>query len=108
MNVIDFIRESALFMTKDRPDVYPDAASAAAELTSVIEALRQYDEHKMFSCIVFTSYLLARIEADGVEEFMLTRKLSSLILFEEEEHCSVYSHHDQINLPSVLDDQDED
>lgn len=108
MNVIDFIRESSIFMSKDRPDIYPSAASAANELTSVIEALRQAEETTMFSCIVFASYLLARIEQDGVEEFMLTRKLSSLILFEEEEQCSVYSHHDQINLPSVLDDQGED
>lgn len=107
MNVIDFIRETAIFMAADRPDVY-DVPTAVAELTVAIDSLRELtDADQPFAAIMFTSYLLARLEDDGVEEFILTRKLSSMILFEEEEQFGVYSHHPQIDLPSVLDDQDD-
>ena len=105
MDVIDFIRESAVFIAKDRPDVYTEEL-AVIELHAAMDAMREKTYH--FSCISFTSYLLCRVIEDGVEEFILSRKLSSLLLFEDEEACRVYSHHPQVDLPDILDDsQDE-
>lgn len=101
-DVIDFIRESAKFLCADRPDVYPNEATAVTELSEVMEALRQ--KTYQFSCVSFTSYLMCRVIEDGVEEFILTRKLSGLLLFEEEEECRVYSYHGKIDLPDILDD----
>lgn len=102
MNVIDFIRESAAFLVWDRPDLY-DQETAVEELSSSIDTLREFPD-KPLSLISFSSYLMTRFVDDGVEEFLLTRKLSSILLFEEEEECRVYTHVEGINLPSILDD----
>lgn len=100
MNVIDFIRESAVFMSVDRPDIYsPDLA--VRELTEAIEVLRQAD--KEYGCVMFTSYVLSRIFDDGVEEFLLTRKLSSVLVCEDEQACLVFAFTPEVNLPSVFD-----
>lgn len=105
MNVIDFIRESATFMARDRPDVYSPEL-AVRELTQAIEVLRQADSP--VGCVMFTSYLLNRIDDDGVEEFLLTRKLSSVLVCEEESACLVFAFTDEVNLPSVNDVQDQE
>lgn len=105
MNVIDFIRENATFMAKDRPDVYtPDLA--VRELTQAIEVLREHDLG--YGCVMFTSYMLSRIVDDGVEEFLLTRKLSSVLVCEEENSCLVFAFTPEINLPDVNEAQDLD
>lgn len=103
MNVIDFVRESATFMAKDRPDVY-DEAGAARELAQAMEILRESD--LTYACVTFTSYMLARIMDDGVEEFLLTRKLASVLVCEEEQSCLVFGYTDALSLPSVSDPQD--
>ena len=112
MNVIDFIRETAEFMANDRPDVYSPEL-AVRELTQAIEVLR--DSNLPVGCVMFTSYLLNRVLDDGVEEFLLTRKVSSVLVCEEEESCLVFGFTDEINLPNInhvgpdegLDDDDE-
>lgn len=104
MNVIDFIRESANFMVDDRPDVYSHE-SAVEELTHCIDTLREFPD-KPLSLITFTSYCLMRFTEDDVEEFILSRKLSSVVLFGEEEQCDVYSHHPGLDgIPNILDDE---
>lgn len=105
MNVIDFIRESAAFMAKDRPDVYTPEL-AVRELTQAIEVLRESE--LPVGCVMFTSYLLNRTMDDGVEEFLLTRKLSSVLLCEEEYSCLVFGFSDEVQLPSIHDVQPED
>lgn len=111
MNVIDWLNKSAEFMAKDRPDLYT-AALAVAELDSYMELLRNRD----LPCdwVSFSSYVLFRTLEDGVEEFDLTRKLSSVTLFEEEEDALVFSHTGlseglrvRIELPGPLDDPEE-
>jgi len=105
MNVIDFIRESATFMAKDRPDIYTPEL-AVRELTEAIEVLRVSD--LPVGCVMFTSYLLNRVMDDGVEEFLLTRKLSSVLVCEEEFSCLVFAFTPEVNLPSVNDVQGEE
>lgn len=105
-DVIDFIRESAKFIAKDRPDVYYNEAVAVEEISSVMDALR--GKPYQFSCVSFTSYLMCRVIDEGIEEFTLTRKLAGLMLYEPEEACRVYSHHPDVDLPSILDDSQDD
>lgn len=102
MNVIDFIRETAIFMAKDRPDVYTQD-TAAMELSDAIEYLRSADG--VYGCALFATYMLSRVEEDGVEEFLFTRKVSSVIVCEEEEGCITYSYVDDVALPSIFDEQ---
>lgn len=104
MNVIDFIRESAVYMARDRPDIY-DAALAVRELTAAMDTLREAD--LAYGCVMFTSYLLSRVMDDGVEEFMLTRKISSVLVCEEESACLVFSYSPEVELPGINDEQDD-
>lgn len=105
MNAIDFLRECANFLVEDRGDIY-DHDSAVADLSHAMDTLRGFD--KTYGAISFSSYIMCRFTDDGVEEFMLTRKLASLCFFEEEETCDVYSYTRRIDgLPHVL-DMDED
>ena len=105
MNLIDFIRESASYIAKDRGDVYTPEL-AVQELDHAIETLREHD--LPYGCVMFTSYMLSRIMDDGVEEFLLTRKVSSAIVCEEESACLVFAFTPEVNLPSVNDPQGDD
>lgn len=103
LNVIDFIRESAEFLHTDRPDVYSSVEDAVTELTRCMDSIDGSDG----GWISFTSYVLFRHEEDGMIEWNLTRKLSSVTLFEPEEECLVLGYTDNsgtlkygINLPS--------
>lgn len=104
MNVIDFLRESADYLVADRPDVY-DHETAVEELSVAMDSLRDANIEP-FSCMMFTSYALMRIYMEGVEEFLLSRKLSSVVLFAEEAQAGAYSYTDEIDLPDPLDTPD--
>jgi len=112
MNTIDFLRESAWFLTEDRPDLY-DHETAMEELDVAMTTLRE-EPDRQFSCIMFSSYAMMRLwmpdetGTEGVEEFILSRKLSSVIVFEAEEEVSAYTYHPDIELPSPLDNDYED
>lgn len=105
MNIIDFLRESAAFLVADRPDVY-DHETAVEELSVAMDNLREAQNQK-FAAIVFTSYVMMRLVEEGVEEFLLTRKLSSAIIFEAEQEVGAYGYVAAINLPGPLDEQDD-
>lgn len=107
MNVIDWFVKSAEFMAADRPDLY-DTPAAVQELSTYTDLLRNRD--LPFDWVSFSSYVLFRTYDDGVEEFSLTRKLSSVTLFEDED-VLVFSHTTLSNamdvgvdLPGPLDD----
>lgn len=102
MNVIDFISQSAHFIYKDRPESYESVDEAIAELTLALDTLRTAEAPH--STCIFSSYMLVRFVEDGVEEVFLTKKLSSLILFEEEEICRAYGWVDSIQLDDPEDD----
>lgn len=105
MNVIDFLAATADYLVTDRPDIY-DKETAVEELSCAMDALREYDD-KPVATMSFSSYLLTRIvEEEGLEEFILSRKVASLGLFLPEEDCRAYSHIEGINLPHVLLDED--
>lgn len=105
MDVIDFIRESAMFMAKDRPDVYTPEL-AVRELTQAIEVLREHNLE--YGCVMFTSYMMSRVMDDGVEEFLLTRKLSSVLVCEDEQLCLVFAFTPDVNLPSIFEGNPDD
>jgi hypothetical protein len=106
MNVIEWLNATAAFMAADRPDVY-DKETAVEELSVAMESLREYD--LPVSVMSFTSYFLIRVEDEGVEEFNLSKKITSVNLFMPEEECYAWSHVDGIDLPHImtaLDDPD--
>lgn len=110
-NTIDFLRETAKIMTEDRPDVY-DEEGAVEELSTAMDSLRE-DWDTLFGCIMFASYVLIRIFDDGMEEFMLSRKMTGLAICEEEEDVRAYSYLPEWEgLPfiggSLLDDDEQD
>lgn len=104
MNAIDFIRESAAYLVKDRPDLY-DTPSAVEELSTVIDWLREADIEPV-STAMFSSYVMTRIFDEGMEEFVLSRKLATLVICEADEHAAAWAYTDQINLPDVSEDLD--
>lgn len=74
-NVIDFMRANAEFMAKDRPDVYESTEEALAELTHVMETMRDEDNR----VALFTSYVMLWLpDADG-DEWILTRKVATVL-----------------------------
>lgn len=101
MNVIDWIRESSHYMTKVRPDLYtPEVASA--HLVNAMEFLRGNYGPKEMSILISGGFALVRIiESPGMEEFYLTKSISSVTTFEQENTCVVLGFVDDINLPSV-------
>lgn len=101
MNTIDFIRETAAYMAEDRPDVY-DHETAVEEISTAVDALREGGESQ-FECCTFTSYFLARIYDDGVEEFIFSRKVSGLLICEEEEDVRAFSYDESVGLPHIMD-----
>lgn len=110
MNVIDWLKESAKYMAVDRPDIY-STETALRDLSNYVELLRQVD--LPYNWVSFSSYVLLRHVDDGIEEFDLVRKLSSVSLFPEEEINLVFSHtglsntlKTGVNLPSPLDDSE--
>lgn len=109
MNTIDFIRETAIYMANDRPDVY-DVETAVDELSVAMDILRDEAESPVES-LFFTSYILTRVWDDGVEEFTLSRRLSSVVIVEEEESVTAFAYSDDVDLPHILDmeldDEDE-
>ncbi len=106
MNTLDWLSESAKYMAQDRPDIYT-VSSAIDELSRLMESLRNLAIAPVAS-MMFTSYVLTRIVEEDMEEFMLSRKLTGLCIFEQEEVVQVFAYEDSIGLPSVLDDQDWD
>lgn len=82
-----------------------DFQTAVEELSVGMDSLREANIEP-FSCLMFTSYALMRIYMEGVEEFLLSRKLSSVIVFEDDEEVGAYAYTDKISLPSPLDAPD--
>lgn len=109
MNTIDFIRESAIYIANDRPDVY-DVETAVEELSTAMDILRA-EASKPVESLFFTSYILTRVWDDGVEEFTLSRRMSSVVIVEEEETVTAFAYSDDVDLPHILeiglDEEDE-
>ena len=104
-NVIDWMRETATFMVNDRPDVY-DHETAVAELSHNVDWLRREDRD-VFSAVAFASYVLLRFMEDGVEEFTLTKKISSVLIEPEAFDAYAYRWADGLDLPHVTDERED-
>lgn len=101
MNTIDFIRETAIYMANDRPDVY-DKEGAVEELSEAIDVLRDQAVNPVES-LFFCSFILTRLWDDGVEEFTLSRRIASVVIVEEEESVEAFGYTDDVDLPHILD-----
>jgi hypothetical protein len=97
-NAIDFIRESAVYMVKQRPDIY-DHTEAVADLIRAMDDLR--DDPRRDSVKFFSSFMLVRSVEDGCEEYVLGQKLSAFVRFEQEAEATAYTFVEDIDLPAV-------
>lgn len=89
MNAIHFIRQTAEFMAKDRPDLY-DVQTAISDLVKIMDGMREIGEATWTS---FASYILIlTYEDDDIEDWNFTRKISSMTNFEEEEEMLVMGY----------------
>lgn len=101
MNAIDFLRESAVYLVSERPDLY-DMPTAIEELSRGMDTLREGAAH-VLECVLFSSFALMRIAGDGFEEFILTRKITGMLRHEEEEGVRAYSYDPTVpGLPFIL------
>jgi hypothetical protein len=88
MNVIDWMRSTAEWMHKDRPDTYPSPLVAFQGLDLWMDDLRKEPHVK---CTIETGgYALTRTYDDGVEEFSLAKVITSVAIYEEEEVVDGY------------------
>jgi hypothetical protein len=104
LTVIDWLRESARFMARDRPDLF-DEDTAMQVLDKYMNQMRELPGAGATS---FEDYMLLRYVEPGIEEWDLVRRLSSIVSFEDEDNVWVYSHtHDSdalalgVDLPAV-------
>lgn len=79
-----------------------DQETAVEELSVAMDTLRDANVQP-FSALMFSSYALMRIYMEGVEEFILSRKLSSVVVFEREGEVGAFSYHPDIDLPDPVD-----
>jgi len=105
MTTIDFIRETAIYMSQDRPDVY-DVETAVEELSTAIENLREEYETP-FCCVTFTSYVMTRLYEDGDESILFSRKISEVILCADES-VGVVAYDHAVDLPFITDGLDDE
>jgi len=86
-NVLDWLRASAEFMAKDRPDVFKSTADALNALISMKEKLDSVEDAAVVSTAGFE---LNRVfEDEGVVDYRLTRIISSATIFEQEDEVIV-------------------
>lgn len=104
LNMIDWLRETAKFMAADSPDVYDSPEEAVSDLDQAMLLLRETG----VNCFSFGPYVIIRGEEEGIEEFLLSRKVSIVALFIPEEETRVYGYTDEVDLPSPLDESQDD
>ena len=75
MNVIDFMKAGAEFLAKDRPDLYSSTEDALAELTHVMESMRDNDN----KVALFSSYVMLWLPDNDGDEWILTRKIATVL-----------------------------
>ena len=104
LSAIDFMRECSVFMHKDRPDLYETPEDALEDLDGCMNMLRDEDSN----AYSFASFVLIRNDEDGVEEWLLTRKIAVMALFEQEGAVRVYGYTDMVDLPDAMNAEQDD
>lgn len=105
-SVTDWISQSANYMFKEHPELFDSKEDAVGDLIHALDTLREHGGEQ--GTILFGPYLMYRIVDEGVEEVFFTRKLASVVLFEEESVCRAYGWIDGIELDDPLDDDLDD
>lgn len=96
MNTIDWLNRTAEYMFFESPHIYESTFAAVADLDVHMNFLRTQPGNASIS---FGEYILARVSQEGFEEFLLTRKVSTLAIFEEDGIVEAYSHCIDVDLP---------
>lgn len=96
MNTIEWLNRSAEYMFFESPHIYDNTFAAVADLDTHMNFLRTQTSNASIS---FGDYILARVSQEGFEEFLLTRKVSTLAIFEEDGVVEAYGHSPDIDLP---------
>lgn len=90
MDVMDWLQHTSAWIQKDRPDLYPMLNDAFEDL------LGAYDQLASRNGSAFThfgNFFLHKYVEDGVTEWSFTRKISTVVTYEEEPgQTQVYSH----------------
>lgn len=92
-NTIDFLRETAKFMAKDRPDVYTEE-SALSELSGIMETMRSTNGPgwTTFASFMLFKHIEEFDDNEDVEEWFFMRRISSLAFFPSEEEVQVFGY----------------
>lgn len=108
MNVLDWMKGTAEFMRTDRPDLYETNTDALNDLESWMEAVRS--QPSTVAGIETGGFILTHNDEDGVEEWQLSKIISTCAIYKEEEECLVLgwtkgsgSMKVNINLPDISD-----
>ena len=101
MNMIDWLRASAEWMVKDRPENYASASHALSALNDMVETIRINPDER--AGIEIGGLILLRSHDDGVEEWTLSKKISSFVVFEEEGEADAYGWTKEVDLPNIED-----
>lgn len=96
MNTIEWLNRTAEFMLFDSPHIYDDEFEAIADLDTHMNFLRTQTTNASIS---FGNYILARVAQEGFEEFLLTKKVTTLAIFEYDGTVEAYGHDPDIDLP---------
>lgn len=101
MNTIEWLNRTADYMFFDSPHIYDNTFAAVADLDTHMNFLRTQPTNASIS---FGNYILARVNQQGFEEFLLTKKVSTLAIFEDEGMVEAYGHDIDVDLPFPDDD----
>lgn len=96
MNTIEWLNRTAEYMLFDSPHVYEDEFQAVADLDRHMNFLRTKPNNASIS---FGNYIMARVAQEGFEEFLLTKKVTTLGIFEYDGKVEAYGHDPDIDLP---------
>jgi hypothetical protein len=101
MNMIDWLRATAEWMRKDRPDLFETNADALNALNDMVESVRISTGAR--EGVETGGYVLLRSEDDGVEDWTLSKKISSFVLFPEDDEAEAFGWVKEVDLPNVAD-----
>lgn len=86
LNTMDWLQHTAVWMQQDRPDIYSTAQEAFTDLHNHYDSM---SEEEGSGWTAWGGFMLHKHEEDGVVEWNLMKKITSLDIFIEEFEVSV-------------------
>jgi hypothetical protein len=87
MNMIDWMKASGEWMHRDRPDLFPTPTDGLLRLEEWVNTIRNMGEN---GSIETGGFVLVFREDDGVEEWMLNKKISTYEAYLDENVSNAY------------------